>query len=366
MNISDIINFLETRAPLSFQESYDNAGLIYGEGHWPCRGVLVSLDLTTEVVEEAIERGCNLVISHHPLVFGGLKKISESDPVGRALIRCIRQDIAVYAIHTNLDNVLEGVNGRMASLLGLRDTRVLQPMEGRLLKLVVFVPDDHLIQVRQAIWDAGAGQIGRYADCSFSASGKGSFRAGPGTNPFVGTPGALHLEPEQRLEVILPAHVEKAVVRAMLEAHPYEEVAYDLVPLKNTHPGMGAGLVGTLETPMDERSFLERVRAVFRIPVIRHSALTGRPVGRVALCGGAGSFLVSRALAAGADVFLTADVKYHTFFEPDGRMLLADIGHYESEQYTSDLLAELLKEKFPTFAVLKTGLVTNPIHYFYS
>ena len=366
MTISEIINFLETRAPLSLQESYDNAGLLYGQGEWPCTGSLVSLDLTSAVVEEAIGRGCNLVISHHPLVFRGLKKISADDPVGRALIRCIRADIAVYAIHTNLDNVLEGVNGRMATLLGLRDTRVLQPLEGRLLKLMVFVPEAHLEQVRQAIWDAGAGQIGRYSECSFSATGTGTFRAGPGTNPFVGAQGALHREPEQRLEVVLPAYAEKRVIAAMLAAHPYEEVAYDLVPLKNSHQGLGAGLVGTLENPLGETDFLERVRSVFRIPVVRHSAPTGRPVSRVALCGGAGSFLVSRALAAGADAFLTADLKYHKFFEPDGRMLLADIGHYESEQYTSDLLAELLKEKFPTFAVLKTGLVTNPIHYFYS
>ncbi|MCU0380522.1 MAG: Nif3-like dinuclear metal center hexameric protein [Chitinophagaceae bacterium] len=366
MKISEIINFLETIAPLSLQESYDNAGLLTGEGDWTCRAALVSLDLTPAVVEEAIARDCNLVISHHPLIFRGLKKINAADPVGRALVASIKHDIAVYAIHTNLDNIREGVNGRMAGLLGIRDPQVLLPLEGRLRKLVVFIPEKHLEPVRDAIWAAGAGQIGRYANCSFRSSGEGSFRAGPGANPFVGLPGALHLEPETRLEVVLPAEAEKRVVRAMLDAHPYEEVAYDLFTLQNTDPGRGAGLVGNLEAPVDAGDFLQTVRQVFQVPVMRHSAFTGRPVQKVAVCGGAGSFLISRALAAGADAFLTADLKYHEFFEPDGRMLLADIGHYESEQYTSDLLVERLNEKFPTFAVLKTGLDTNPIHYFYS
>jgi dinuclear metal center YbgI/SA1388 family protein len=364
--LRDIINVLETAASPSLQESYDNTGWICGDPAWQVTGVLVCLDLTPEVAKEAQDRGCNLIVSHHPLIFRGLKRIDPGHPNGRALVFCIKHDIAVYAMHTSLDNMATGVNGRIAALLGLRNTRVLQPMPGKLRKLVVFVPHGHVEAVRKAIWDAGAGHIGRYDQCSFSTEGTGTFRAGDGTNPFVGEKGSLHLEPETRLECILPDFAERAVLAAMRAAHPYDEVAYDLYPLANQHLGIGSGLVGELEAPEPERAFLERVRTVFRVPVIRHSAFTGRDIQRVAVCGGAGSFLVSRALAAGADVFLTADLKYHEFFEPDGKLLLADMGHYEGEQFTSDLLVDLLKEKFTTFAVLKTGLDTNPIHYFYS
>jgi dinuclear metal center YbgI/SA1388 family protein len=365
-NLQDIINVLETAAPPSLQESYDNTGWICGDPALQVTGVLVCLDLSAAVANEARDRGCNLIISHHPLIFKGLKRIDTGHANGRALVFCIKHDIAVYAMHTSLDNVATGVNGRIASLLGLRSTGVLQPMAGRLRKLVVFVPHSHVEAVRQAIWDAGAGHIGGYDQCSFNAGGTGTFRAGEGTNPFVGAKGSLHLEPETRLEVILPDYAERRVLAAMHAAHPYEEVAYDLYPLVNQHPGIGSGLVGDLEAEMPEKAFLELVRNVFRVPVVRHSAFTGRDIRRVAVCGGAGSFLISRALASGADVFLTADLKYHEFFEPDGRLLLADIGHYESEQFTPDLLVDLLKEKFTTFAVLKTGLDTNPIHYFYS
>ncbi len=364
--LRDIINVLQTAAPPSLQESYDNTGWICGDPAWQVTGVLVCLDLTPEVAEEARDRGCNLIVAHHPLIFKALKRIDPGQPNGRALVFCIKHDIAVYAMHTSLDNVATGVNGRIAHVLGLRNTQVLQPLAGRLRKLVVFVPNSHVEAVRKAIWDAGAGHIGHYDQCSFSAAGTGTFRAGEGTNPFVGAKGSLHLEPETRLECILPDYAEQAVLAAMRAAHPYEEVAYDLYPLVNRHPGIGSGLVGDLEALVPEKEFLERVRTLFRVPVIRHSAYTGREIRRVAVCGGAGSFLISRALGSGADVFLTADLKYHEFFEPDGKLLLADIGHYESEQFTSDLLVDLLKEKFTTFAVLKTGLDTNPIHYFYS
>ena len=364
--MSDIINVLETAASPTLQESYDNAGWICGDPLWSVSGVLVCLDLTPMVAEEARARGCNLIISHHPLIFRGLKRIDPAHPVGQALIFCIKYDIAVYAIHTNLDNVIHGVNGKIAAMLGLRGTAVLQPIPGRLRKLVVFVPHDHVDAVRRAMWEAGAGHVGRYDQCSFGTGGTGTFRAGEGTNPYVGGKGQLHLEPETRLEMIVPDYTERRVVAAMCKAHPYEEVAYDLYPLENASPEIGSGLVGDLETAEPEDGFLARVRDIFRIPVIRHSAFTGKEIRRVAVCGGTGSFLVSRALSAGADVFLTADLKYHEFFEPGGRILLADVGHYESEQFTSDLLVDILKEKFPTFAVLKTGLDTNPIHYFYS
>lgn len=365
MQISAIVSCLEALAPPSYQESYDNAGLLTGSGGRECTGVLVTLDATEAVVKEAIARGCNLIVAHHPIIFGGLKRISEQHYIGRAVIAAIKGDVAIYAIHTNLDNVLtEGVNGRIASKLGLLGGRPLLPREGTLQKLFCFVPIAHLEPVRAAIFAAGGGHIGGYSECSYASEGKGTFKGGAGTQPFVGQPGSRHEEPEMRLEVILPGAVSRSVVRAMIAAHPYEEVAYDLVPLANTHPGIGSGLVGELAEAVEESVFLERIRTIFRVPVVRHTRLTGRPVRTVAVCGGAGSFLISKALATGAHFYITSDVKYHEFFEADDRLVIADVGHFESEQYTIDLLFEVLQEKFRNFAILKSDIRTNPVHYY--
>jgi dinuclear metal center YbgI/SA1388 family protein len=365
MQISEIINFLETFAPASLQESYDNAGLLTGMPEWECTGALVSLDITDEVINEAIQQKCNLLIAHHPLIFKGIKRVNGKDPVSRNLIRAIKNDLAIYAIHTNLDNVSNGVNGRIAEMIGLTDCELLLPQSGRLKKLICFVPVASLEKVRHAVFAAGAGQIGRYTGVSFSAEGTGGFTAGPGTTPFVGEPGLPHLEKEARLEVIFPENLEHQVIYAMTEAHPYEEVAHDILKLDNFHQGIGSGMTGLLPKPVEESTFLAQVKETFRIPVIRHSALTGKRIQKVSFCGGAGSFLISNAIARKSEVYLTADLKYHDFFEADGQILLADIGHYESEQFTSDLVYGLLKEKFPTFAVLKTGVITNPINYFF-
>lgn len=363
MKIQDITQRLEDWAPPILQESYDNAGLITGHPHQTCSGILVALDATPDVIDEAAQRGCNLVVAHHPIVFGGLKRINGKNYVEQAVIRAIKQDVAIYAIHTNLDNILDGVNGRMADRLGLVNRRILQPKRGLLYKLVVFVPHAQAEEVKQAMFEAGAGHIGAYSECSFGVEGKGSFRGDAGTNPFVGAVGVRHTEPETRLELILPAWLEKPVLRAMKAAHPYEEVAYDLYALQNDHQGVGSGLVGELAEPMAEEAFIQQIKTQFGLQVLRHTPLLGKSVKTVALCGGAGSFLTKAALAVGADWYLTGDVKYHEFFDADGRMVLADLGHYESEQFTIDLLVERLQEKFPTFAVLKTGVNTNPVRY---
>ncbi|HVS96919.1 MAG TPA: Nif3-like dinuclear metal center hexameric protein, partial [Puia sp.] len=365
MQISTIVDYLQTLAPPAYQESYDNAGLLTGDGSRECTGVLTTLDATEPVVEEAAARGCNLIVAHHPIVFGGLKKLTGRTYVERTVIAAIRKDIAIFAIHTNLDNVVrEGVNGRIASMLGVVGTRALQPREGVLRKLYCFVPVDHLERVRSAVFSAGAGQMGAYSECSYTVEGQGTFKGGEGTHPFAGQPGRRHEEKEARLEVILPSHLSRQVVEAMIAAHPYEEVAYDLIPLANAHPGVGSGLVGELPEPMEESAFLDRVGSVFGLMVIRHTRLRGRPVKRVAVCGGAGSFLISNALAAGADCYITADVKYHEFFDAEDRMVIADIGHFESEQFTVDLLFEFLREKFRNFAVLKSETKTNPVKYY--
>ncbi|MBP6588805.1 MAG: Nif3-like dinuclear metal center hexameric protein [Chitinophagaceae bacterium] len=363
MTINDVTRYLEQIAHPSLQEGYDNAGLITGEGGLPCTGILCTLDATEEVIREAMARNCNLVVAHHPIVFGGLKKLNGKNYVEKAVITAIRNDIAIYAIHTNLDHVAHGVNGQIAAKLGLVSTRVLHPKEQTLKKLYSFVPLEQADQVRNAVFAAGAGQIGQYSDCSFNVAGTGTYTPGEGTNPFAGQPGSPHTEPEIKIEMVFPAWLEKQVVDALKTAHPYEEVAYDVVTLNNTHPGIGAGLIGEFPEALEEKAFLDHIRTVFAVPVVRHTALRGIPVKKLAICGGAGSFLISKALASGADAFITADLKYHEFFDANGRLLLCDVGHYESEHYTTDLLAEVLRQKFPTFAVLKTEVKTNPVHY---
>ena len=361
--IQDVTRFLEEMAPRSLQESYDNTGLLTGSADRACAAVLVSLDVTEAVVQEAVARGANLVVAHHPLIFKGLKRIDPGDPVGRTLVAAIRNDIAVYAIHTNLDNVLPGVNSALAERLGLTGLRVLKPMEGRLRKLHCHVPSAHLEPVRAALFQAGAGHIGRYHGCSFFSPGTGTFTAGEGAKPFAGEFGIPHEEAEQKLEVVFPAHLEGRVLKAMREVHPYEEVAYDVMRIENALDTLGSGLLGEWREGMSEGDFLGRVKSVCGIPYLRHSRPTGKPVRRVALCGGAGGFLLPDALRSGADAFLTADLRYHDFFEPDGRMLLVDMGHGEGESFMVDMVCDALKKKFHTFAVLKTAERTNPVHY---
>ena len=364
MKITTIVSFLESLAHPSLQEPYDNAGLITGDAGWECTGIICSLDATEEVVKEAMAKKCNLIVAHHPIIFGGLKKINGKNYIEKTVITAIKNDIAIYASHTNLDNVIEGVSGKMATMLGLKNISILSPKEGTLKKLFTFVPVDKAAQVRTAIFEAGGGHIGNYSECSFNAAGTGTFKAGQGTSPFVGSIGEQHSEAELKIEVIFPAFLENKIITAMKAAHPYEEVAYDVVALSNSHQYTGSGVVGELPESLDEKVFLSQVKEIFGVSVIRHSPMLGKPVKKIALCGGAGSFLISKALAAGADAFITADMKYHEFFDANGRLLIADIGHYESEQFTINLLQEVLEQNFPTFAVLKTAVETNPVRYF--
>jgi dinuclear metal center YbgI/SA1388 family protein len=364
MLIADILSYLETLAPPAYQEPYDNVGLLVGNKLWPCTGVTCTLDVTEEVVKEAIAKKTNLVVAHHPLIFKGLKSITGGTDAERAIITAIKHDIAIYAIHTNLDNVIQGVSGKMGRVLGLQEVTVLAPRPAVLKKLYSFVPVSHADRVRDAIFLAGGGQIGRYSECSFNTEGTGSFKAGEGTDPFIGKIGVRELQPETRIEVIFPAWLEKQVVRAMKLAHPYEEVAYDIVALSNEYQEVGSGILGLMPKEMDEKEVLEKVKKVFGAGVIRYSPLLGRKVKKLALCGGSGSFLVGAAIAAGADMFITGDIKYHDFFEAEARIVMVDIGHFESERFTIDLLAEILEEKFLNFAVLKTGVITNPVNYF--
>ncbi len=364
MKIQDITSFLESVASADLQESYDNAGLITGDSNWDCTGIITTLDATEEVVLEAKDKKANLIVAHHPIIFGGLKKINGKNYVERAVISALKNDIAVYAIHTNLDNVLHGVNAAIANKLELVNRNILQPKKGILKKLFSFVPAEHAEKVRSAIFEAGAGHISNYSECSFNTQGQGTFKPGKGTNPFLGKVGERHIEEEMKLEMIFPAWMEKNILNAMMAAHPYEEVAYDIVALENQNKQLGSGLIGELPGPVNEVEFLGLLKREFGLSVIKHTALKGKPVKKVALCGGAGSFLIGAAVAAGADFYISADMKYHEFFDANERLVIADIGHYESEQFTIDLLFDILSQKFPTFAVLKTGVKTNPVHYF--
>ena len=364
MQLHELTSCLESLAPLGYQEAYDNAGLLVGAPDKEVQQALISLDCTEEVVEEAIRLGCDLIISHHPIVFKGLKRFNGSNYVERVVIKAIKHDIALYAIHTNLDNVANGVNGKIAERLGLKNTRVLQPKGGLLNKLVVFVPVNHAEAVRSALFAAGAGHIGNYDQCSFNLEGYGTFRAGEDANPFVGNPGERHRENEARIEVVYPANREQTIIKNLLDAHPYEEVAYDVYRLQNAHPTVGSGMIGQLEEELSEGDFLRLLKTRLSAPVIRHTALTGKMVQRVAVCGGAGGFLLGQAIRAGADVFVTADYKYHEFFDAEGKTVIADVGHFESEQFTQQLLLEFIQKKFPTFAVRLTGIDTNPIKYY--
>jgi len=338
--------------------------LITGDENAQCKGILVSLDATEPVIDEAIKKNCNLIVSHHPIVFSGLKRITGKNYVQKAVIKAIKNDIALYAIHTNLDNIINGVNGRIADLIGLKNISILSSKENQLKKLYTFVPTAAADKVRQAIFDAGGGYIGNYEECSFNAEGFGTFKGGVNTDPYVGKPGELHKENEIRIEVVFPAWIESRVIKNLLSSHPYEEVAYDIVKLENKFSSIGSGIIGELNEPMDEKSFLKLLKERFGLRIIKHTQLLNRPIKRIAACGGAGSFLISSALAAGADIYITSDIKYHEFFDANDKMIIADIGHYESEQFTINLLQEFLEQKFPTFAVLKTEVITNPVKYF--
>lgn len=364
MQIKDIVQVLETVAPPSYQESYDNAGLIVGNSQWECTGIICSLDATEAVVLEAKAKGCNLIVAHHPIVFKGIKQLNGKNYVEQTLITAIKSDIAIYAIHTNLDNVIWGVNGRMADQIGLVNRQILAPKAGLLAKLICFAPVAAVENLKEALFAAGAGHIGNYSECSFQVNGLGSFKGGPDSQPAIGIAGERTLVEEVKIEFIHPIHLQKKMVSAMIKAHPYEEVAYDLISLDNDYQHVGSGILGELPQPMEEASLLGMLQTSFGLSVIKHSPFLQKRVQKIAICGGAGSFLIGSAIGAGADVLISADLKYHEFFDANGRILIADIGHWESEQYTTDLLFDILQAKFPTFAVLKSVIKTNPVNYF--
>ena len=361
--IKDIAAALEMFAPLPLQDGFDNAGLQVGLTEAEVTGVLLCLDVTEKIVDEAVASGCNLIVSHHPLIFSPLKKITGSTYVERCVIKALSNGVAIYSAHTNIDNAPGGVNHRIAGKLGLSNLKILVPKENALLKLSVYVPTVAADAVRNALFAVGCGKIGNYGSCSYNVQGYGTFEAGEGTNPFCGAVGELHKEEEVRIDTILPAYLKSKVVKALLAAHPYEEPAFDLYPLQNSWATAGTGVIGELPVECEEREFLERIKTIFSAGSVRHTSLQGKKVKRVALCGGAGGSFAGAALAAGADLYLTGEARYHDLFNYDGKMIVAVIGHYESEQFTMDIFKEIISEAFPQLCVKVTDNNTNPIQY---
>lgn len=363
MQLSKILFQLEQLAPPSLQESYDNAGLLTGNPDMEIKGVLVCLDSTEEIIDEAIRKGCNLIVAHHPIIFGGIRQLTGKNYVERVIIKAIRHDIALYAIHTNLDNVQNGVNRRIADRLGLKNTRILSPMMGRIKKLVSYVPVANAETVKEALFNAGAGQIGAYSECAFSTLGTGSFKGNELSNPVIGQRGERHHEQEERIELIFPDWKEIPVMHALRNSHPYEEIAYQIFSIDNPIQEAGAGLIGEWPQEMSTEACLDHIKSTMKAAVIRHTKLINSHIRTVAVCGGSGSFLLKDAIKSGADLFLSADFKYHQFFDAEDKIIIADIGHFETEQFTIDLLAEYIRGKFTTFAVHLTDINTNPITY---
>ena len=363
MKIKDIMAVLEQMAPLAYAEDFDNVGLLTGNAATDCTGVLVCHDALENVLDEAIAKNCNLVVCFHPILFSGLKKITGKNYVERSVVKAIKNDIAIYAVHTALDNHSNGVNKIFADALGLTNAKILVPKQGFIRKLVTYtVPNNHE-KVRAALFEAGAGSIGNYDNCSYNSWGRGTYKGNEVSNPVIGHRGEFIEADEIRISVTFEKHLEDKILKALFDNHIYEEVAYEIYTLNNSHQNIGLGMVGTLPEALDEAAFLELVKNKMQAGGIRHSAFTGKKIQKVAVLGGSGSFAIKNAIAAGADVYLTADLKYHQFYEAEGKLLLADIGHYESERYTKNYIVDYLNKKIPNFAIILSEENTNPVKY---
>lgn len=363
MKVFEVIRALEELAPVEYAEGFDNVGLLVGDSEAEVTKILVTLDTLEEVVDEAIEKGANLIVSFHPIIFSGMKKLTGQTYVERVVQKAIKNDINIYATHTALDNSEFGVSYMMAKRLNLKETEILIPKNGTLRHLVTYAPKDFADEVRQVLNDAGAGNIGKYDNCSFNIEGTGVFRATESANPYSGEKGVTHFEKEIRISVIFPKHNESNILKALRKAHPYEEIAYEIFEITNPNQTVGMGMIGELESEMSEEEFIKYLKENMQTQVVRHTKFLNKKIKKVAVLGGSGSFAISNAKRKNADVYVTADLKYHDFFQAEGQILLADVGHYESEQFTKKLLTTYLSEKFRNFAVLKSEINTNPVHY---
>ena len=363
MIIKDITDYLEELAPLNYAEDFDNVGLLIGNYSDSVTGVLVTLDTLEKTVEEAITKKCNLIVSFHPIIFGGIKKLNGNSYVERVVLKAIQNDIAIYATHTALDNSKNGVSAKISEVLGLKNNKILLPKKGILKKLTTFVPIENAEKLRNALFNAGAGNIGNYDRCSFNIDGEGTYRGNQNSNPSIGKKGENHTENETQISVLYESKNETTILASLQKNHPYEEVSYDLLTTENVHQNIGMGMIGDLPTEMEENEFLLFLKEKMKTACIRHSNLINKKIKKVALLGGSGSFAISDAIKAGADAYVSADFKYHEFFKAENKIILADIGHYESEQFTKNLLVDYLTKKFSNFAIVLSEESTNPIYY---
>ncbi|MCK0110339.1 Nif3-like dinuclear metal center hexameric protein [Flavobacteriaceae bacterium S0825] len=363
MIVQDVINHLEELAPMSYAEDFDNVGLLVGDKNNKVSGILVTLDTLETVIDEAIEKNCNLIVSFHPIIFKGLKTITGKSYVERVVIKAIKNNISIFAIHTALDNALQGVNDKICEQLGLLNRQILIPQVGTIKKLTTYIPKDKIEKVRDSLFNAGAGSIGNYNNCSFNVNGIGTFNGNENSNPTIGEKGITQQEEEIKLTVTFQKHLESKVLQTLFKNHPYEEVAYEVTTLENKNQHIGMGMIGEFENAMTETSFLEHLKSTMQTKCVRHSSFLNKPIKKVAVLGGSGSFAINAAKAAGADAFVTADLKYHDFFTAENKLLLTDIGHYESEQYTKNLLVAYLTKKIPNFAIVLSNTNTNPVKY---
>ena len=363
MKLHQVIEILEAWTPNNYAESFDNTGLLVGDRNENLTGILVCHDTLETIVDEAIQNNCNFIVSYHPILFDGLKKITGKTYVERAVIKAIQNKISIYALHTALDNQPHGTNKVLSDAIGLTNSKVLIPQSADILKLITYVPKNHAESLKNALFDAGAGNIGNYDQCSFALEGKGTFRGNENSHPVIGEKGIRHTEEEIQLGVIFPKHLKQNVLNVLFANHPYEEVAYELYQTLNTRQDIGMGMIGSLAKPMHEQAFLEHLKTTLNLKIVRHSGFLAKDIQKVAVLAGSGAFSIGEAIAQNADALVTGDLKYHQFFESEGNILLADVGHFESEQFTKYLIHDYLVKKIPNFAVVLSKLNTNPIHY---
>lgn len=357
---------MERWAPLALASERDNSGLQIGSGQQRVTKILVTLDLNSNVIDEAHQKKADLIISHHPLLFHALRSVNPDEHIGSIVTSCVKYGIAIYSAHTNLDFTQNGVSTTLALKLGLSRIEPLMKNQRVSKKIVVFVPHDYIDRVRHAMMEAGAGTIGNYTDCSFAAHGIGTFKPTPNATPFIGTIGKLERVNEARLEMLSPSWKLEAVIAAMKRAHPYEEIAYDIYNRVNTEADYGVGAIGTLSHPMKPRQFLTHVADTLRIPSLRYSGNPQQMISVVAVCGGSGSDLLSTAAQHGADAFVTADISYHRFMEKHHSILFIDAGHYETEVPVVPIICKYLKQNLTdsTIEVIKSKTMKNNVQYF--
>lgn len=363
MIISDVIGYLEELTPLAYAEEFDNVGLLVGNKENKCSGILVCHDALEEVIDEAVAKNCNLVVCFHPILFSGLKKITGKNYVERSIIKAIKNDIAIFAIHTALDNNRQGVNQILCDTLGLINSKILIPKQNYIYKLTTYVPKNHANELKQILFKAGAGSVGNYDECSFSSHGIGSFKGNKLSNPTIGKPSVYQEVDEIKLEFIFEKHLKQNILNTLIQNHPYEEVSYEVILLENELQNVGMGMIAELPEEMDEKEFLLMVKEKTATGGIRHSNFLNKKIKKVAVLGGSGSFAIQSAKAQKADAFITADLKYHDYYQSEKSILLADIGHFESERYIKNYIVEFLKKKITIFAIILSEINTNPVNY---